>query len=51
MSHNNGKVANLREKSISKFENFLPNDNEGDVGGLNYTLCLMKPLISMPLYF
>jgi len=51
MSHNSGRVANPREKSISEFEESLPDDNEGDVGGSNYTLCLMKPLITMPLYF
>jgi hypothetical protein len=38
MSHDSGGVANPREKSISKFEKSLLDDNEGDVGGLNYTL-------------
>jgi hypothetical protein len=32
MSHNNGGVMNLREKFISKFENSLSYDDEGDVG-------------------
>ncbi len=51
MSHDSGGVANPREKSISKFEKSLLDDNEGDVGGLNYTLWVMKPLITMSLYF
>jgi hypothetical protein len=50
MSHNNGKVTNLRKKSISKFKKFPPFD-EGGVGGLNRTPHLMKPLIIVLLSF
>ncbi len=35
MPHNIGGVTNLEEKSISKFENTPPNDDEGGVGGMN----------------
>jgi hypothetical protein len=46
MYYNNGGVTNLREKSI------LPaNDDEGGVGGLNCTPCLVKPLVIMSLSF
>jgi hypothetical protein len=46
MSHNNGGVTNLGKKIVSKFEKSPPNDDEGGVGGLNYTPCLVKPLIT-----
>jgi hypothetical protein len=35
MPHNIGGVTNLGEKSISKFKNTPPNDDEGGVNGLN----------------
>jgi hypothetical protein len=35
------RKINLRSKE------FPPNDDEGDVGGLNCTFCPMKPLITM----
>jgi hypothetical protein len=47
MSHNSGWAANLGKKSISESKFFFPNDNEGDVGGLNCTFHPMKPLITM----
>jgi hypothetical protein len=46
MSHNSGGVTNLGKKNISKFEESPPNDDEGGVGGLNYTHRLLKPLIT-----
>jgi hypothetical protein len=51
LSHNNGKVVDLGEKSISKLKKFPLDDDEGDVGGLNCTFRLVKPLITMSLYF
>jgi hypothetical protein len=51
MSHNNGGVTNLGKKIIFEFENSSSNDDEGGVGGLNYTLCLLKPLIIVSLSF
>jgi len=39
ISHNNGVVTNLEKKPIYEYENF-PNDDEGGVGGLNYTSCV-----------
>jgi hypothetical protein len=42
MSHNNGLVTNLGDKLVFKFEKSPQDDNEGGVGGLNYTPCLVK---------
>jgi len=42
MSHNNGVVTNLGDKFVSKFEKSPQDDNEGGVGGLNCTPCLVK---------
>jgi hypothetical protein len=39
ISHTNGVVTNLEKKPIYEYENF-PNDDEGSVGGLNYTSCV-----------
>jgi hypothetical protein len=47
MSHNNVGVTNLGKKSIFKFEESPPNDDEGGVGGMNHTLHLVKPLVTM----
>ncbi len=41
ISHNNGVVINLENEPIYEYENF-PNDDEGGVGGLNYTSCIYK---------
>jgi hypothetical protein len=49
MTHNSGGVINLGEIFVSKSEKSPPNDYEGGVGGLNYTLHLVKPLIIMSL--
>jgi hypothetical protein len=47
MSHNSGGVINLGEKIISEYEKSPLDDDEGGVGGLNCTLCLVKPLVTM----
>jgi hypothetical protein len=47
MSHNNGGVTNLRERYVLKYEEFPIDDDEGGVGGLNCTPCLVKPLVTM----
>jgi hypothetical protein len=49
MSHNNGGVTNLRGILVLEFEESPLDDDEGAVGGLNRTLHLMKPLITMSL--
>jgi hypothetical protein len=49
MFHHSGGVTNLKEIFVSKFEESPPNDDEGGVGGLNRTLCLMKPLVIVSL--
>ncbi len=49
MFHNSGRVTNLKEKSISELKKFLAYDDEGGVGGLNHTPCLVKPLIIVSL--
>jgi len=46
MSHNSDGVINLGEKIVSKFEESPPNYDESGVGGLNYTLHLVKPLVT-----
>jgi hypothetical protein len=50
MSHNNSGVIDLREKYVLEFENFLPYDDEGGVGGLNCTPCLVKSLVMVILF-
>ncbi len=47
MSHNSGVVIKLGGELGFKYEEFPPNDDEGGVGGLNHTPCLMKPLVIM----
>jgi hypothetical protein len=49
MYHNNGKVKSFGNKSISKFEEFPVDDDEGCVGGLNHTFHLVKPLVIVSL--
>jgi hypothetical protein len=49
MSHNSGGVTNLGEKSISESEESPLDDDEGGVGGLNCTLRLVKPLVTISL--
>jgi hypothetical protein len=49
MSHNNGGVTNLGQKSILKSEESPSNDDEGGVGDLNCTPYLVKPLVTMSL--
>jgi hypothetical protein len=49
MSHNNGGVTNLGKKYVSKFEKSPLYDDEVGVGGLNHTLHLVKPLLTMSL--
>jgi hypothetical protein len=49
MSHNNGGVTNFGEIFVSKSKESPLDDGEGGVGGLNYTPCLMKPLIKVSL--
>jgi hypothetical protein len=45
MLHNNGVVINFGGELVFKFETFPPpNDDEGGVGSLNYTLHFVKPL-------
>jgi hypothetical protein len=51
MSHNNGGVTNFRKKFVLKYEESPIDDDEGGVGGLNYTPCLVKPLVTMSLSF
>jgi hypothetical protein len=51
MYYNNGGVTNLREKSILEYEESPVDDDEGGVGGLNCTPCLVKPLVIMSLSF
>jgi hypothetical protein len=51
MSHNNGGVTNLGEKSILEFEKSLPYDDEGGMGDLNCTPYWVKPLVSVSLSF
>ncbi len=51
MSHNNGEMKNLGEKYVSKSKQSPINDDEGGVGGLNHTLRLMKPLVTMSMFF
>jgi hypothetical protein len=43
MSHISGVVTSLGDKLVSKYEESPLDDNEGGVGGLNYTPCLVKP--------
>jgi hypothetical protein len=50
MSHNNNEVIDLGEKSILEFEDSLLDDDEGDVGGLNHTPSLVKPLVMVILF-
>jgi hypothetical protein len=42
MSHNNGKVTNLKEKFELEYEESPTYDDEGGVGALNCTLCLVS---------
>jgi hypothetical protein len=49
MSHNSGGVTNLGKICVSKFEEFPPDDEEGGVGGLNFTFRLVKPLVIVSL--
>jgi len=51
MSHNIGGVTNLGQKSMLKSKIISLDDEEGGVGGLNPTLHLVKPLVTMPLSF
>jgi hypothetical protein len=46
MSHNSGGVTNLKETLVSKSKESPLDDDEGGVGGLNYTPRLMKPLVT-----
>ncbi len=39
----------LDEIFVSKFEESPPDDDEGGLGGLNCTFCLVKPLVTMSL--
>jgi hypothetical protein len=49
--HNNGVLINLRENSRSKYEGSPPLDVvEGGASGLNYTPCLVKPLVMVTLF-
>jgi hypothetical protein len=47
MSHNNGVVIKFGGELEFEYEEFPSNDDEGGVGGLNCTPCLMKPLVIM----
>jgi hypothetical protein len=49
MSHNSGGVTNLQEIFVFEYEESAPCDDEGGVGGLNYTSYLVKPLVIMSL--
>ncbi len=49
MSHNNGVLIKFGGELESKYEEFPSNDDEGGVGGLNYTPCMMKLLVIMSL--
>jgi hypothetical protein len=51
MSHNNGKVTNLGEKSMSKSKESPLNDDEVGVGGQNRIPYPMKPLVTVSLSF
>jgi len=51
MSHNNGGVTNLGEKIISKSKKSPPDDDEGGVGGLNYTPRMTKSLVIVSMSF
>jgi hypothetical protein len=48
--HHSGGVTNLRKIFVSKFEESPPYDDEGGVGGLNRTPCLVKPLVIVSLF-
>jgi hypothetical protein len=50
MSYNNSGVVDLGEKFVLGFENSLPNDDEGGVGSLNSTPCLIKSLVMLILF-
>jgi hypothetical protein len=50
MSNNNSAVIDLREKNVLEFENPPLDDDEGGVGGLNCTPCLVKPLVMVILF-
>jgi hypothetical protein len=41
-------VTKLGEKFVSKSKEFPLDDDEGGVGGLNCTPCLVKPIITCP---
>jgi len=41
----------LEKKFFQKFEESPLDDDEGGVGGVNRTLCLVKPLITMSMPF
>jgi hypothetical protein len=43
MSHNNGVITTFGDEPI--FEDSFLDDDEGDVGGLNRTPSLVKPLV------
>jgi hypothetical protein len=43
MSHNNGVMTTFGDELIHE-DSFL-NDDEGDMGGLNHTPSLVKPLV------
>ncbi len=42
-------MTNLEKIFVSKFEESPPYDDEGGVGGLNYTPRLVKPLVIVSL--
>jgi hypothetical protein len=44
MYHNSGEVTSFGKKIVSKSKKSPPYDDEGGVGGLNGTPCLVKPL-------
>jgi hypothetical protein len=50
MSHNSGGVTKLGENIVSKSEDSPLNDDEGNVGGLNYTPCRVKPIMVLILF-
>jgi hypothetical protein len=51
MSHNSSGLTNVGEKIVAKSKESPPYDDEGCVGGLNRTLHLVKPLVTLSLSF
>ncbi len=50
VSHNNSMVTNLGAKPMFESKDFPPDDDEGGVGSLNYSPCLVKPSMMVAMF-